>query len=113
MVKTGVCFAKRDRPGFVFDDDGSVYFTSTADLSENGVNKSGTQMCRIDIETGEKRQKAGLFIMGAAAVTLRRRIFLKDGWYYLMQAEGGTDTGHMETIARARDVWGALYALPS
>lgn len=100
-------------PDLFFDDDGSVYFTSTADLSENGVNKSGTQMCRIDIETGEKKTESRIIHYGCGGCYPEApHILKKDGWYYLMQAEGGTDTGHMETIARARDVWGPYTPCP-
>jgi alpha-N-arabinofuranosidase len=33
-------------------------------------------------------------------------IFLKDDYYYLLTAEGGTREGHMVTISRSRDIWG-------
>lgn len=33
-------------------------------------------------------------------------------WYYLMIAEGGTEYGHMETIARSRSVWGPFESCP-
>ncbi len=33
-------------------------------------------------------------------------LYSRDGWYYLMCAEGGTGDGHSEVIFRARSVWG-------
>jgi beta-xylosidase len=33
-------------------------------------------------------------------------MYKKDGYYYLMIAEGGTELGHMETIARATNITG-------
>lgn len=36
----------------------------------------------------------------------------RDGWYYLLLAEGGTFFGHMETIARSRSVWGPYEECP-
>ena len=33
-------------------------------------------------------------------------------WYYLMIAEGGTEYGHMETIARSKSVWGPFESCP-
>lgn len=35
-----------------------------------------------------------------------------DGLYYLMIAEGGTEYGHMETIARSRSPWGPYESCP-
>jgi beta-xylosidase len=37
-------------------------------------------------------------------------IFKKDGWYYLMIAEGGTGLLHMETIARSKNLYGPYDA---
>ena len=33
-------------------------------------------------------------------------LYKKDGWYYLMIAEGGTEHFHAVTIARSREVMG-------
>lgn len=39
-------------------------------------------------------------------------LYKKDGWYYLMMAEGGTGYGHAVTVARARDIEGPYQADP-
>ena len=39
-------------------------------------------------------------------------IYKKDGWYYLLAAEGGTEYGHMITIARSRSPWGPFTSCP-
>lgn len=36
----------------------------------------------------------------------------RDGYYYLMLAEGGTREGHMETLMRSRSLWGPFEASP-
>src|SRR5699024_41204 len=33
-------------------------------------------------------------------------IYKKDGFYYLIMAEGGTEYGHMSTIFRSKDIFG-------
>ncbi|KAL2813401.1 glycosyl hydrolase [Aspergillus granulosus] len=33
-------------------------------------------------------------------------IYKRDGWYYLIDAEGGTHEGHRIAMARAKDIWG-------
>lgn len=40
-------------------------------------------------------------------------IYKKDGWYYLLIAEGGTELGHGVTIARSRDIYGPYTPNPS
>jgi alpha-N-arabinofuranosidase len=39
-------------------------------------------------------------------------LYKKDGWYYLMIAEGGTEFGHMETIARSKKIDGPYEFRP-
>ena len=40
-------------------------------------------------------------------------IYKKDGWYYLMIAEGGTEFAHMVTIARSREIDGIYESNPA
>ena len=40
-------------------------------------------------------------------------LYKKDGWYYLMLAEGGTEFGHMETIGRSRTSDGPYQCSPT
>ncbi|KAG8730889.1 hypothetical protein FRC11_005569 [Ceratobasidium sp. 423] len=39
-------------------------------------------------------------------------MYRKDGWYYLLVAEGGTELDHCATIARSRSVWGPFEECP-
>ncbi|TRX92123.1 hypothetical protein FHL15_006990 [Xylaria flabelliformis] len=39
-------------------------------------------------------------------------IYRKDGWYYLLAAEGGTGLNHMVTMARSRNLYGPYKANP-
>lgn len=40
-------------------------------------------------------------------------IYKKDGWYYLLISEGGTEYGHKVTIARSRDIDGPYESNPA
>lgn len=40
------------------------------------------------------------------------RLFRKDGWYYVMLAEGGTEWGHCVTVARSPNLRGPYEACP-
>lgn len=39
-------------------------------------------------------------------------LYKKDGFYYLLAAEGGTEYGHAETVARAKTIWGPYESSP-
>ena len=39
-------------------------------------------------------------------------MWVRDGWHYLMLAEGGTREGHMVTLLRGRSVWGPFEPSP-
>jgi len=40
-------------------------------------------------------------------------LYKRNGWYYLMSAEGGTGYGHCVTMARSRSVWGPYEGDPA
>ena len=40
-------------------------------------------------------------------------IYKKDGWYYMVVAEGGTFYGHAATVARSRDIYGPYEMHPN
>lgn len=90
-------------PDLFFDDDGRTYvISSTFVLRE------------IDLATGKltgERRKVwngtgGRYPEGP-------HIYRKDGYYYLMAAEGGTEEAHSETIARSNSIWGPYTENPA
>ena len=52
-----------------------------------------------------------IFRGSALGLTEAPHLYRKDGWYYLLTAEGGTSYEHAATIARSRDIEGP-YELP-
>lgn len=89
-------------PSLFFDEDGSVYFTS----SDLGVVQS-----RIDIQSGKLLGEPVKVWAGTGAQhTEAPHLYRKDGWYYLLVAEGGTEYGHMACMARSRSPWGPFEA---
>ena len=94
-------------PSLFFDDDGKVYFTGTCGFNTGKYGKQAIICAEIDVKTG-------LFIgdewpigFGAAINSANPEaphLYKKDGWYYLMIAEGGTQQFHCETISRTRDL---------
>lgn len=90
-------------PDLFFDDDGKSYFIS-----------SDFKLYEIDIETG-KLLTAGQKIWNGTGGRHPEgpHIYKKDGFYYLMAAEGGTEEAHSETIARSNNIWGPYFDNPA
>lgn len=85
-------------PSLFFDADGKVYFTS----SYEGILQS-----EIDIETGHLLREPSLIWGGTGgAYPEGPHLYKVDGVYYLLISEGGTELGHMITIARSNSPYG-------
>ncbi|KAJ8653969.1 hypothetical protein O0I10_010418 [Lichtheimia ornata] len=93
-----------DYPGydtslFIFDKDhayvqGSFYHRIRKEISQSKIDlRTGhvTEPRRIWSGTGEKAPEAP-------------HVLYKDGWYYLVIAEGGTEAGHRVAMARAKSI---------
>lgn len=97
-------------PSLFFDDDGQVYFSSTYDLP--GTQAIGQS--RIDIRTGGLLTETKIIWNGSGGKYPEGpHMYKRDGWYYLIAAEGGTEYGHMVTIARGRSPWGPFKSCPN
>lgn len=82
----------------LFFDEGRSYF-----LWKNGDIK----ICEIDIETGAQIGEIHHLGIGLGGrYPEGPHIYKKDGWYYLMLAEGGTEHGHHVNILRSRSLFG-------
>lgn len=87
-------------PDIFWDDDGKVY-----------VATQGIILQEVNLKTGELSQPPISLWNGTGGVWPEGpHIYKKDGYYYLLIAEGGTATDHSITIARARNVTGPYTA---
>lgn len=97
-------------PSLFWDDDGKCYYVGTHFLPD------GTQCIgqfQIDPDTGERLSEKRCIWKGSGGKYPEGpHIYKIDGRYYLMVAEGGTEWGHMETIARSDSVWGPFTSCP-
>ncbi len=93
----------------LFFEEGKVYFQSNA-LHWN--SKDGLYQSEIDLETGEILSGEPRFLWDGTGGKYPEapHIFKRDGWYYLLVAEGGTEFTHSVTIARSRDIYGPYEA---
>lgn len=92
-------------PSLFWDDDGKCYFISNG--SANREDGYGIFLCEIEPFTGEMLTNSYKLTNGCGGRCAEApHIYKKDGWYYLMLAEGGTEYGHMVTIQRAKNIYG-------
>ena len=88
----------------LFFEGGRSYFMSNGTDSK-GV--CGVVQCEIDIATGSKLTESRCIWQGSGGRFLESpHLYKINGTYYLMAAEGGTEYGHMITLARGDSVWG-------
>ena len=94
-------------PDLFFDDDGKTYL-----LTAQGAGE--IHLAEIDLKTGRLLSRSEIIWRGTGGRCAEGpHMYKKDGWYYLMIAEGGTEYGHCETIARSRDLRGPFEGCPS
>jgi alpha-N-arabinofuranosidase len=90
-------------PSLFFDDDGKVYLTT------GGSPGCSARICQsqMDIRTGKLLTDIKPLWSGTGGSSPEGpHLYKINGYYYLMIAEGGTEYGHSETIARSRSPWG-------
>ncbi|CAE6454526.1 unnamed protein product [Rhizoctonia solani] len=76
--------------------------------------KEGIAQLEIDLETGASLSGEPKPIWSGTGRPIPEapHMYHKDGWYYLLVAEGGTELDHCATIARSRSVWGPFEECP-
>ena len=97
-------------PSLFWDEDGKVYMQRTH-TDENGEQCIG--QFQVDLETGKALSEVRPIWYGTGGKCPEGpHIYKIRGKYYLMIAEGGTEYGHMETIARSDSIWGPFESCP-
>lgn len=90
----------------LYFEDGRCYMVSNPDV--------GIWLCEIDPLSGEQLGESHRIWDGTGGRHPEApHIYKKDGWYYLLIAEGGTEMGHSVTIARSREITGPYSPNPS
>jgi xylan 1,4-beta-xylosidase len=97
----------------LFWDGGKAYFASTGQTGEGEFPERFILQSEIDLQTGELLCDPRPIWHGSGGKGPEGPHMYKiHGVYYLMIAEGGTEYGHIETIARADSPWGPFEACP-
>jgi beta-xylosidase len=87
-------------PDLFFDDDGKVYMSVAA----------GIWLSEIDLATGAATEPLKVWNGTGNRNPEGPHFYKKDGFYYLLIGEGGTETNHSATIARATNIQGPYEA---
>ena len=92
--------------------DPSLYFEDGRCYMVSNPN-DGIWLCEIDPKTGEQLNESQMLWQGdGGRYPEAPHIYHKDGYYYLLIAEGGTEFGHKLTIARSRNIYGPYESNP-
>jgi xylan 1,4-beta-xylosidase len=99
-------------PSLLFDDNGKVYLTGTQDIFSS--EPSGIYQAEINVDTGEILTERRLIWQGTGGAHPEGpHLYKINGIYYLMIAEGGTEYGHMVTMARSTQPFGPFESHPN
>lgn len=103
-------------PSLFFDEDGSMWYVGNyINQTELYEGHHGIYLCELDPETFQF--KGPRYIIWDGIKTRSKwieapHIYKKDGWYYLLVAEGGTFVNHSVQMARCRTINGDYEICP-
>ena len=90
----------------LFWHDGKCWYTGTTD--------NWIVLFEVDPMTGEKLSEVKQIWRGTGGrYPEGPHLYFKDGWFYLLIAEGGTEYAHSITMARSRNIEGPYEADPA
>jgi xylan 1,4-beta-xylosidase len=96
------------------DNDGKKWYVSMLLDHRRGKTFGGIILQEFDIEKGNLIGPVHEIFKGSSlGLTEGPHLFKKDGYYYLLTAEGGTEYGHAATMARSRNITGPYEVSPN
>ena len=91
------------------EDDDNVSVTSTHAWEVN----PGIQKLTVNLKTGKVGKEINIWNGTGESAPEGPHIYKKDGWYYLLIAEGGTGNGHRVTMGRSKNIDGPYEGHPN
>jgi len=101
-------------PSLFHDDDGKKWFLNMLWDHRPGNNRFGGIVAQ-EYSPKEKKltgERVNIFKGTPLGLTEAPHLYKRDGWYYLLTAEGGTAFGHAVTMARSRNLLGPYELHP-
>lgn len=102
-------------PSFFHDDDGSIWMLNKdRDFRPENLNNRSIIIQQFDMDNYKLLGNPTVISRGFTkrSYVEGAHMFKKDGWYYLITAEGGTGYGHGVVLARSRSVTGPFEPSP-
>lgn len=130
VISTNVTYGeKEDGNFFVYTDNTDTGFSKPVFIDMPGIDPSfyfegehayytGAAngkiiFAEIDLTTGKPLHEPVYLWEGTGGNDPEGpHLYKKDGWYYLLISEGGTEYGHMVTMARSRSITGPYESCP-
>ncbi|KAF9887527.1 hypothetical protein FE257_010105 [Aspergillus nanangensis] len=101
-------------PSLFHDEDGKKWFMNmSSDHRRRPLWFSGIILQEFDPKAGKLvGPRKNVFQGTDIGLVEGPHIYKRNGWYYLLTAEGGTAYGHACTLARSRSIWGPYEVHP-
>lgn len=101
-------------PSLFHDDDGKKYLLNMIwDHRARPKTFAGIALQEYDPQSGKLvGPEHNIFKGSDLGLVEGSHLYKRNGWYYLLTAEGGTGTGHAATLARSRDLLGPYEMHP-
>ncbi|KAI0159249.1 beta-xylosidase [Pestalotiopsis sp. NC0098] len=101
-------------PSLFHDEDGRKWFVNMLwDHRRRPRAFAGIVLQEFDPSQGKLvGSKKNIFLGTDLDLVEGPHLYKRNGWYYLLTAEGGTGYDHACTLARSRDIWGPYETHP-
>ncbi|KAG9251083.1 glycoside hydrolase family 43 protein [Emericellopsis atlantica] len=101
-------------PSLFHDEDGRKWFSNMMwDHRRRPHLFTGIALQEFDPKAGKLvGPRKNIFPGSDLAFVEGPHMYKRNGWYYLLTAEGGTGYSHAATLARSRDIWGPYELHP-
>lgn len=102
-------------PSLLFDGDRIWFCATTPAASPEWPGQTTVYVCELDATTLQPLTAPRTIWSGAlrgAVWAEGPHLYAKDGWYYLLASEGGTEFFHALCVARSREVTGPYEPYP-
>ncbi|KAI1274692.1 glycosyl hydrolase [Xylaria sp. FL0933] len=93
----------------IWDVDGKTYIVGAHAWRVS----PGIMLAEVDLDTGTVSEWSTIWNGTGGTAPEGPHIYRKDGWYYILAAEGGTGLDHMVTMARSKDLHGPYESNPA
>ncbi|PMD28831.1 glycoside hydrolase family 43 protein [Hyaloscypha variabilis F] len=100
-------------PSLFHDVDGKMYFVNMLqDHRRRPRTFAGIACQEWDEKKGLVGERKNIFKGTELDLVEGPHLYKRNGWYYLLTAEGGTGYEHAVTLCRSKDVWGPYEVHP-